>query len=104
MVRALLVVLAEGLLKDDDRVPDEQVRKVRGEQLVHPPLDEMIPNLRVNRHVVVVVLGPVRRGVGDIAVDRVVAGFRDDEPVVLQGLFRGGQECSVSIHARYVWL
>lgn len=86
VVRTLLVVLAERLLKDDDRVADKEVRKVRREALVHPPLDEVVSDLGVDRHVIVVVFGSVRRGVGDVAVDGIVARFRDHEAVVLQRL------------------
>ena len=87
VVRTLLVVLAHGLLKDDDRVADEQVGKVSRQQRVHAALDEAVPDLGVDGHVVVVVLWPVRRRVGDVAVDRVVPRLWDLEPVVLQRLW-----------------
>lgn len=86
VIRTLLIILTQGLFKDDDRIPDEQMSKVGRQRLVHPPLDEMVPDLGVDRHVVVVVLWSVRRAIGDVAVHRIVPRLGNDEAIVLERL------------------
>lgn len=78
VIRRDAVVLVDRLGEDDERIPNEQMRDVIGQQVIDAAIDERLLDLGVDRHVVVVVLGPICRVVREVAVDAVISRLGDD--------------------------
>lgn len=86
MVGFDLIVLIQRLGKDDQRIPDEQMRNMVRQPIVDPSVHQLLLELGVKGGVDVVVLGSVHRVFGDVERDAVVTGLRHAEARFLQRL------------------
>lgn len=86
VIRRDLVVLFYRLAEDHDRVSDEKMGDMVGEEFIDSMVEETTFDVFVEWHVVVIVLWSVGRIGREVAVDAVVPRFRDDPAVLLQWL------------------
>ena len=86
MIRGFLILLVEQLLVNDDRIADEEVGNVVGQQRVYALLSQGIADLLVVHGLQIVILREQLGILGDVAVHRIIPGLGDQKPVVLQWL------------------
>ena len=86
VVHGRLVVLVYRLAELNQRITNEQVGDMRSELVVDRVLYESVVHGLIDWRVGIMVLWLISRVVGNIQADRVISGFGDDVPVVLQWL------------------